>query len=303
MMKRILILGLILSGMILISSFQVSAADEEQTFEDPEDDVIDYVASIEEEVYTSEKPNLDITKIEYSKTGKEITMTLEVKGKIEDKGDLDEIESLDLVSYLLVLYTTGGDYENTYEIIYVNEECLLNEETKDISWKKVGNSILEYTFDLENIEENFFALEAATFEYSGMSIYADEFFEESGTPIAVTGGPYEGDVGENISFLGYAFGGTEPYTYSWNFGDGTTSSQQDPVHTYDSKGKYTVTLTVTDDDGLVDSETTVATIGGGSNQNNNDNKDDGDSSLYIFIALIAIVVVVGVVVVVIVIRR
>ena len=303
MMKRILILGLILSGMILISSFQVSAADEEQTFEDPEDDVIDYVASIEEEVYTSEKPNLDITKIEYSKTGKEITMTLEVKGKIEDKGDLDEIESLDLVSYLLVLYTTGGDYENTYEIIYVNEECLLNEETKDISWKKVGNSILEYTFDLENIEENFFALEAATFEYSGMSIYADEFFEESGTPIAVTGGPYEGDVGENISFLGYAFGGTEPYTYSWNFGDGTTSSQQDPVHTYDSKGKYTVTLTVTDDDGLVDSETTVATIGGGSNQNNNDNKDDGDSSLYIFIALIAIVVVVGVIVVVVVIRR
>lgn len=301
-MKRILILGLILSGMVLISSLQVSAADEEQTFEDPEDDVIDYIASIEEEVYTSEKPNLDITKIEYSKTGKEITMTLEVKGKIEDKGDLDELESIDLVSYLLVLYTTGGEYENTYEIIYVNGECLLNEESKDISWKKIGNSILSYTFDLENIEENFFALEVATFEYGGMSIYADEFFQESGTPIAVTGGPYEGDIGENISFLGYAFGGTEPYSYSWSFGDGTTSAQQDPVHSYDTKGKYTVTLTITDDDGVVDSETTVATIGGDSNTNNNNN-DNGGSSLYIFIALIAIVVIIGVVVVVIVIRR
>lgn len=302
MMKKILILGLIVSGMILISSLQVSAADEEQTFQDPEDDVIDYLASIEEEVYTSEKPNLDITTIEYSKTGKEVTMTLEVKGKIEDKGDLDELESIDLVSYLLVLYTTGGDFENTYEIIYVNGECLLNEESKDISWKKVGNSVLSYTFDLENIEENFFALEVATFEYGGMSIYADEFFQESGTPIAVTGGPYEGDVGENISFLGYAFGGTEPYTYSWNFGDGTTSTQQDPVHAYDSKGEYKVTLTVMDDDGNDDSEETVAIIGGGSNPNNNNN-DNGGSSLYIFIALIAIVVIVGVVVVVIVIRK
>jgi PKD repeat protein len=36
---------------------------------------------------------------------------------------------------------------------------------------------------------------------------------------------------------------------SWSFGDGSTSSDQNPVHTYSEKGRFRVTLTVTDDDG------------------------------------------------------
>ncbi len=38
-------------------------------------------------------------------------------------------------------------------------------------------------------------------------------------------------------------------TYSWNFGDGATSTEQNPVHTYDSSARYTVTLAVTDTKG------------------------------------------------------
>jgi hypothetical protein len=34
-----------------------------------------------------------------------------------------------------------------------------------------------------------------------------------------------------------------PNSWLWNFGDGTTSGQQNPVHTYTSAGTYTVTLT------------------------------------------------------------
>ncbi len=33
-----------------------------------------------------------------------------------------------------------------------------------------------------------------------------------------------------------------PATWSWDFGDGTTSTEQNPVHTYTSAGNYTVTL-------------------------------------------------------------
>jgi PKD repeat protein len=33
-------------------------------------------------------------------------------------------------------------------------------------------------------------------------------------------------------------------TWLWNFGDGTTSTEQDPIHTYTSAGLFTVSLTV-----------------------------------------------------------
>ncbi|MCX8071353.1 MAG: PKD domain-containing protein [Candidatus Binatia bacterium] len=33
--------------------------------------------------------------------------------------------------------------------------------------------------------------------------------------------------------------------YKWDFGDGSTSSEPNPVHTYTKAGEYTATLTVT----------------------------------------------------------
>ncbi len=38
-------------------------------------------------------------------------------------------------------------------------------------------------------------------------------------------------------------------SYAWSFGDGGTSSEADPTHTYDSTGEYRVELTVSDDGG------------------------------------------------------
>jgi PKD repeat protein len=43
-------------------------------------------------------------------------------------------------------------------------------------------------------------------------------------------------------------------TYTWSFGDGGTSSQQDPVYTYTQVGTYTVALVVTDALGYGDDE-------------------------------------------------
>jgi len=40
-----------------------------------------------------------------------------------------------------------------------------------------------------------------------------------------------------------------PVEYVWDFGDGTTSTQAEPLHSYDAAGIYAATLTATDDDG------------------------------------------------------
>jgi PKD repeat protein len=47
-----------------------------------------------------------------------------------------------------------------------------------------------------------------------------------------------------VTFRDYSTG-TTPLTYAWDFGDGGTSTEQNPKHTYIRKGLYTVKLTVT----------------------------------------------------------
>jgi PKD repeat protein len=40
-----------------------------------------------------------------------------------------------------------------------------------------------------------------------------------------------------------------PFSFKWDFGDGATSTEQNPGHTYAKIGEYTATLTVTDQKG------------------------------------------------------
>lgn len=59
-------------------------------------------------------------------------------------------------------------------------------------------------------------------------------------------------VSVTVHFQGEVTGGEPPYFYSWFFGDGGTSTEPDPSHTYTAIGvEYTVILLVTDANGTV----------------------------------------------------
>jgi PKD repeat protein len=76
----------------------------------------------------------------------------------------------------------------------------------------------------------------------------EDLWIQGSTPLTASSSasPTTGNAPLSVSFTGSATGGTAPYSYSWNFGDGSTSTAQNPSHTYSSAGTYTATLTVTD---------------------------------------------------------
>ncbi len=82
-------------------------------------------------------------------------------------------------------------------------------------------------------------------------------------PVADPDGPYTANVGETINFDGsgsYDTDGTI-VSYSWEFGDSGTGSGVGPAHAYASSGTFIVNLTVQDNEGATDTESTTAIIG------------------------------------------
>jgi outer membrane protein assembly factor BamB len=73
-------------------------------------------------------------------------------------------------------------------------------------------------------------------------------------------GPYKGYYKVPIQFTGTVYGGIPPYSYHWDFGDGQTSNEQNPTHSYSAVGNFTVTFTVTDSEGNSSSDTATVTV-------------------------------------------
>ena len=197
MMKKILIPVLIACSLFVVSMSSVLAADETETITDDEDYVIDWLSETEEDMFVSNKPNIDIVKVIYERQDDVITLTLTVKGEIEDRGDIDAIggeaiEDIDYVSYVFALYMSEAEYG----IYYVNGRCQLgyylpsddepsleNISENDFS---VDGSNLTISFALKNTSETYESMEVVTEEaklssttYEWFVDYAPDF-EEGG---------------------------------------------------------------------------------------------------------------------------
>ena len=86
--------------------------------------------------------------------------------------------------------------------------------------------------------------------------------EETRPPVAdFTYSPSNPKVNETIQFTDMSY---DPDGYiiswSWDFGDGTTSTRQNPTHSYSTKGNYRVCLTVTDNTGAKNTACKTVTV-------------------------------------------
>jgi microbial collagenase len=90
--------------------------------------------------------------------------------------------------------------------------------------------------------------------------------KENKAPIVNINGPYNGLVKEGIPFKSDGSNDEDGkiVSYLWDFGDGSTSTEVNPVHAYEREGTYKVALRVKDDKGKESRNETTVTIKDGS---------------------------------------
>ena len=97
-----------------------------------------------------------------------------------------------------------------------------------------------------------YVLDYGTGSFNGTPESAVHRFDyvEGAPQVSISADPTQGEVPLDVTFTSDA---SDPdggeLEYSWDFGDGETSDQPNPVHTYTEPGTFEAALTVTDEDG------------------------------------------------------
>ena len=86
-------------------------------------------------------------------------------------------------------------------------------------------------------------------EQSSALAYINVSLEQSKLFVEFFADPRTVKEGRTIQFVPTVSGGFAPYSYEWDFGDGETSTEGAPTHTYHDDGTYTVLLKLKDDQG------------------------------------------------------
>jgi len=121
-----------------------------------------------------------------------------------------------------------------------------------------------------------------------------------GSYTITSGFTYKVVTGRVVQFDGGASGGATPYTFHWDFGDGTKVNDTGGTvtHTYTADGSYTATMSATDANGKVSSPTsaTMSFSNGGCTSGCGGSGSSGPSvALIIQIVLVAIGAVIAVI--------
>jgi uncharacterized protein YjdB/PKD repeat protein len=149
---------------------------------------------------------------------------------------------------------TGGQSLYAFGTIAANSEVRNN----------VSRGVVKLTLSAGSYTWQFIPIAGQSFTDSDTSNCHGVAGGSNQPPVAQPGGPYSGNEGAPVSFNGTGSSDPEnntPFTYAWNYGDGTTGTGATPSKIYAANANYTVSLSVTDSRGATSAAaTTTATI-------------------------------------------
>jgi PKD repeat protein len=259
----------------------------EDTITDPAGDVapFDFLGMGEEfgsDVVTDhpdvEVDNVDLIGVKYTRSGTSVTVELRVEGKIEDRGEdfyssdpwENPFGTFESISYGFDLIMLENDSSVVYQVGYTNESCTILypssfEQENLTDWSIENLDTLVINFELETENETYDSIQGTSM-YLKMNLSIENIddpdaLEEAFSAIAdfAPNPPLEvifadtknqidkAVVDAAIEFEAIGFGGEVPYSYHWDFGDGSSSNDQNPTHAYTKAGSYTFNLTITDE--------------------------------------------------------
>jgi PKD repeat protein len=201
----------------------------------------------------------------YSRGG---TYTVKLKVTANDWQTTDyEIKYITVIVFASIIgkvEDSDGNPISDATIKLYDEDTVLKTISTDVNGEYTMSEIEIGTYDIEGLK-NDYENNKKTGKYLGVGENSINFvlLPENQPPYAdFSYSPKKSTVGNIISFtdLSSDNDGTIE-SYSWSFGDGTTSNQQNPKHKYSSAGKYIVNFTITDDRGKNASYNSVINIG------------------------------------------
>ncbi|MFD6041617.1 ThuA domain-containing protein [Streptomyces koyangensis] len=136
------------------------------------------------------------------------------------------------------------------------------EAINDFPWS--GTQVMDMEFGPDGA---LYVLDYGTGYFGGdanSAVYRIENATDGYAPVAVakadkTSG--QGPLEVTFSSEGTTDADGDPLTYSWDFGDGATSDEENPTHTFEENGVYSATLTATDPSGLKGTASVQVTVG------------------------------------------
>lgn len=170
------------------------------------------------------------------------------------------ITTTDFVDAYFVTLSAGITYEfeldRTSGLGNLNMRLVVNQDlTNNVLAQSSGSSDPEYMTYTPSSTDTYVLLVEPNIPNTDTADYSIRYYVEETPTADFTSNITTIFEGESVQFTFNGTEGNTPATYLWDFGDSTpTSTEQNPIHQYNSAGSYTVDLTVTDSDGDIDNE-------------------------------------------------